>query len=108
MSSTLFFFYFSFDYLPQKKRTNLSYVTDKEGISLVAYHAKINEDFNGLEPGSIARDIVKHKNCRWTYQDKTTVLKKNDIIYYWVHVVNNKVGYNLLGRKYIVKSWFVF
>lgn len=69
----------------------------------MAYHAKINEKFHGLEAGTIARDIIKHKNGHWIYQDKTTALKKNDIIYYWIHVIYKGLGYNILDRKYRIK-----
>lgn len=74
----------------------------------MAFHIKINEDFNGLESGTIVRDIVKHENGRWNYEDKTTKLKKNDIIYFWLHIIFNKLGYNLLDLKYKVTGLYYF
>lgn len=41
---------------------------------------------NGREGGTFSRDIVKAKNGRWTFVDKTTKLKPGDIIYYWTYV----------------------
>ncbi|KAF3426124.1 hypothetical protein E2986_13772 [Frieseomelitta varia] len=79
---------------------------DEDGISLVAYHVKFNEDFYGLEAGTIARDIIKKKNGRWTYEDRTTRLKRGDKLYYWIHVVYDGLGYNLVDQQYDVnESW---
>lgn len=81
-------------------------VPDEDGISLVAYHVKINEDFYSLEAGTIAVDIIKKKNGRWVYEDRSTRLKEGDIVYYWVHVVYDGLGYNLLDQHHVVKEFF--
>ena len=81
-------------------------IPHEDGISLVAYHVKFNNDFEGLEAGTIARDIVKTRNGRWTYEDRTTRLKKGDIIYYWIHVAFGTVGYNLLNKQYVVNDFY--
>ncbi|KAG7197379.1 hypothetical protein KM043_018485 [Ampulex compressa] len=81
-------------------------IPHEDGITLVAFHVKFNEDFDGLEAGTIARDIVKSRDGRWTYQDRTTRLKRNDIIYYWIHVVYDGLGYNLLDQQYRVLDFF--
>lgn len=60
----------------------------------------------GLEAGTIARDITKAKNGRWTYHDKTTQLSKGDVIYYWIHVVYKGLGYNLVDQEYVVTGMF--
>lgn len=73
---------------------------------MVAYHVKFNEDFNGLEAGTIARDIVNVRNGRWTYEDRSTRLKRGDILYYWIHVVYHGLGYNLLNQKHVVNGQF--
>lgn len=74
----------------------------------MAFHIKFNEDFDSLEAGQIARDIIKVRNGRWTYQDRNTQLKRDDMIYYWVHVVYNGLGYNLLDQSYRVIGKFNF
>lgn len=68
----------------------------------MAFHVKVNEDFDGLEAGQIARDILKVRNGRWTYQDHQTQLKRDDIIYYWIHVVYQGLGYNTIDKSYRV------
>ncbi|XP_011876363.1 PREDICTED: beta-1,3-glucan-binding protein-like [Vollenhovia emeryi] len=75
-------------------------IPDEFGITLVAFHVKINEDFDGLEAGHIAKDILKVRNGRWTYEDRHTQLKRDDIIYYWIHVVYQGLGYNLVDQSH--------
>ncbi|XP_076302470.1 beta-1,3-glucan-binding protein 1-like [Lasioglossum baleicum] len=83
-------------------------ILHEDGISLVAYHVKFNEDFNGLEAGTIARDIVNVRNGRWTYEDRSTRLKRGDILYYWIHVVYHGLGYNLLNQKHVVNDFYQY
>ena len=77
-------------------------IPDERGITLVAYHIKINEDFDGLEAGHIAKDILNARNGRWTYQDGHTHLKRGDTIYYWIHADYQGGGYNLINQSYRV------
>lgn len=72
------------------------FLLDQEGIRLFAFHGKINEEMNGREGGTFSRDIVKPKNGRWTFIDKTTKLKPGDVIYYWTYVDYND-GERTLG-----------
>ncbi|XP_011643360.1 beta-1,3-glucan-binding protein-like [Pogonomyrmex barbatus] len=81
-------------------------IPDEHGITLVAFHIKFNEDFDGLEAGHIAKDIIKIRNGRWTYEDRRTQLKRDDIIYYWVHVVYEGLGYNLIDQSYRVTDFY--
>lgn len=81
-------------------------VPDEDGISLVAFHVKFNEDFNGLEAGTIARDIVRARKGQWTYEDHTTRLKRGDVIYYWIHVVYDGLGYNLVDQSMVVEDFY--
>ncbi|XP_033336163.2 beta-1,3-glucan recognition protein 1 [Megalopta genalis] len=81
-------------------------IPHEDGISLVAYHVKFNDDFYSLEAGTIAVDIIKPRNGRWVYQDRTTKLKIGDIIYMWVHVVYNGLGYNLLDQQHEVTEFY--
>ncbi|KAF7994035.1 hypothetical protein HCN44_011304 [Aphidius gifuensis] len=81
-------------------------IPDEEGISLVAFHVKFNEEFSGIEAGTIARDILRIKKGRWTYEDFTTELKTGDIVYYWIHVVYDGLGYNLLFQEHHVTDFY--
>lgn len=81
-------------------------IPDEPGISLMAFHGKINEDFQGLEAGSMARDIVKVRDGRWTFEDRGIKLRKGDTIYYWLHVVYEGLGYNLLDQSHHVTDFY--
>lgn len=75
---------------------------DENGISLVAYHIRFNEEFDGLEAGTIAVDIINVRKGRWYYGNRDVQLKFGDVIHYWVHVVYNGLGYNLLNQQHVV------
>lgn len=81
-------------------------IPDEHGITLVAFHVKFNEDFDGLEAGHIAKDILKVRNGQWTYQDRHTQLKRDDIVYYWVHVVYQGLGYNLIDQMHRIVDFY--
>jgi len=81
-------------------------VPDEQGIKWVAFHVKFNEDFDGLEAGHIAKDILEVRNGRWTYEDRHTQLKRDDIIYYWINVLHQGQGYNLVGQSYRVVDFY--
>lgn len=61
-------------------------IPDQDGIKLFAFHGKLNEEFNGREAGTWARDITKAKDGRWTFVDTQTKLKVGDVLYYWLTV----------------------
>ncbi|XP_056629844.1 uncharacterized protein LOC130440605 [Diorhabda sublineata] len=61
-------------------------IPDEPGVRLFAFHGKINQDFDGLEAGTFARDILQAKNGQWSFVDRETKLKSGDIIYYWLYV----------------------
>lgn len=47
---------------------------------------------------------MKVKNNRWTYEDRTTRLEIGTVIYLWIHVVYDGLGYNLLDQVHRVTS----
>lgn len=73
-------------------------------MSWVSFHIKINEEFDGLEVGTLTKDIVKPNQGKWTYEDKKTELRVNEILYYWVNIVYNGVDYNLIDQEYRIKG----
>jgi hypothetical protein len=73
-------------------------IPDEPGISLVAFHIKINDHFDGLEAGHIAKDILNPRNGRWTYEDGHTRLNSGDTVHYWIHVDYRGEGYNLVNQ----------
>ncbi|EDV96213.1 gram-negative bacteria-binding protein 3 [Drosophila grimshawi] len=77
----------------------------EEGITLFAFHGKLNEEMEGLEGGTWSRDIVKAKNGRWTFRDRQATLKPGDIIYYWTYVIYNGLGYRYDDGAFTVTGY---
>ncbi|XP_065361616.1 gram-negative bacteria-binding protein 3-like [Calliphora vicina] len=80
-------------------------IPHEEGITLFAFHGKLNEEMDGLEAGTWARDIVKPKNGRWTFRDRITKLKLGDTLYYWTYVIYNGLGYREDDGVYVVQQY---
>ncbi|KAH8370265.1 hypothetical protein KR093_002849, partial [Drosophila rubida] len=80
-------------------------IPHEEGITLFAFHGKLNEEMEGLEAGTWARDIVKMKNGRWTFRDRQATLKPGDILYYWTYVIYNGLGYRWDDGVYAVTAY---
>jgi hypothetical protein len=79
-----------------------SLVSDEPGIQLFAFHGNVNKEMNGLEAGQMARDIIKAKNGRWTFYDDRLRLKVGDVIYYWLYVQYEGLGYQKLDQTWTV------
>ncbi|XP_020806677.1 gram-negative bacteria-binding protein 3 [Drosophila serrata] len=75
------------------------------GISLFAFHGKLNEELDGLEAGQWARDIPSAKRGRWTFRDRETKLELGDTLYIWTYVVYNGLGYRQDDGAYVVQSY---
>ncbi|KAJ9575890.1 hypothetical protein L9F63_007202, partial [Diploptera punctata] len=80
-------------------------IPDEPGIKLFAFHGNINKDFDGLEAGEMAKDVIKPKNGRWVFQDDRVRLKAGDVVYYWLHVIYEDLGYNKLDQKFTVTEF---
>lgn len=80
-------------------------IPDEEGITLFAFHGKLNEEMDGLEAGTWARDIVTPKNGRWTFRDRITQLKIGDTLYFWTYVIYKGLGYREDDGVFVVKEY---
>ncbi|XP_013108539.2 gram-negative bacteria-binding protein 3 [Stomoxys calcitrans] len=80
-------------------------IPHEEGITLFAFHGKLNEEMVGLEAGTWARDIVKHKDGRWTFRDRVTKLALGDTLYYWTYVIYKGLGYREDDGVYVVNEY---
>uniref|UniRef100_A0A146M023 Beta-1,3-glucan-binding protein n=2 Tax=Lygus hesperus TaxID=30085 RepID=A0A146M023_LYGHE len=78
------------------------FLNDVEGASLFAVHINVNREIEHLEAGDVSVDIVKKKNGRWTYHNKSKTLKKGDSLHYWLYIIVNGLGYRLDNQKYVV------
>jgi len=80
-------------------------IPDAEGISLFAFHGKLNEEFDGLEAGQWARDIPTAKRGRWTFRDRETKLNQGDTLYFWIYIVHKGLGYRQDEGAHVVTSY---
>lgn len=70
-------------------------IPDEEGITLFAFHGKVNEEMDGLEAGDMSKDILKKRKGRWTFFERKLKLKKGDKVYFWLYVIKDGLGYRL-------------
>lgn len=89
-----------------------------KGVTLFAFHGKLNEHLNHLEAGSWSQDITHIRNGRYTFRDAQTQLKvrgddslmvlnkflpvmifiyfffqQGDVINFWTFVIYKGLGY---------------
>lgn len=81
------------------------YFSAENGISLFAFHGKLNEEFDGLEAGTWARDITKPKDGRYTFVDRQTKFKIGDKLYFWTYVIYNGLGYRQEDGEYVINDF---
>ncbi|KAJ8970984.1 hypothetical protein NQ314_000945 [Rhamnusium bicolor] len=79
-------------------------IPHEEGINLFAFHGNINVPMEGLDAGQFSRDILKRRGDRWVFEDKRSKLKKGDVIYYWLFVIKDSLGYRYDDGVFIVEG----
>lgn len=77
----------------------------EDGVTLFAFHGKLNEEMEGLEAGHWSMDITKPRNGRFTFRDRGTALKVGDIIYYWTYALHYGSGYREDNGEYKVTGY---
>ncbi|XP_072385465.1 uncharacterized protein [Diabrotica undecimpunctata] len=90
-----------FKVLPKGFRVS---IPQEEGIQLFAFHGNLNVPMNGLEAGQFSQDVVQSKRGRWIFEDRQTKLKRGDVIYYWLFVIKDHLGYRRESGVYLVKD----
>lgn len=72
------------------------------GVSLFAFHGKVNEEMDDLGDQTWAADIVSPRNGRFTYRNRNHRLQPGDILYYWTTARYNGVDHHNYNRRYVV------
>ncbi|XP_037953407.1 gram-negative bacteria-binding protein 3-like [Teleopsis dalmanni] len=75
------------------------------GVTLFAFHGKLNEEMDGLEAGTWSVDIRKKQNGYWTYKNTDAELKIGDTLYYWTFVIRNELGYREDNGEFKVEAY---
>lgn len=68
-------------------------IPDTPGIQIFAFHGNLNSPMEGLEAGQFSQDILKHRSGRWTFTNRKHEIKPGDILYYWLYVQKDSLGY---------------
>lgn len=79
-------------------------IPDEDGVQLFAFHANLNKPLDNLEAGRFSKDIMRPRGGRWIFEDKQTKLKKGDVIYYWLFVIKNHLGYRSELQEFHIKD----
>ncbi|XP_069688053.1 gram-negative bacteria-binding protein 1-like isoform X2 [Periplaneta americana] len=79
-------------------------IPDSPGVELFAFHGKVNEEMQSLEAGTMSQDVLRPKNGRWVFEDHRVRLKKGDIVYYWLYVKVDGLGYRKDDQIWIVPA----
>lgn len=98
---------FSLAYVVPKARIDVLHpkgfqvsIPDTPGIQLFAFHGNLNSPMEGLESGQFSADILKHKNGRWTFKNLKHEIKVGDVLYYWLYVQKDSLGYRRDDQKH--------
>ncbi|KAH8254619.1 hypothetical protein KR032_011231 [Drosophila birchii] len=77
-------------------------IPDEPGISLFAFHGKVNEEMDDLTDQTWAADIVSSRNGRWTYRNRQHRLQPGDVLYYWTTARYHGIDYHNYNQRYVV------
>lgn len=79
-------------------------IPDEPGISLFAFHGKLNEPMDDLSDQTWATDVVSARNGSWTYRNRQQKLQPGDTLYYWTTVRYNGLDYHNYNQRYGVSQ----
>ncbi|EDW10186.2 gram-negative bacteria-binding protein 3 [Drosophila mojavensis] len=77
-------------------------IPDGPGISLFAFHGKLNEEMVGLSDQTWPTTVVTPRNGRWTYINRQQKLEPGDVVNYWVTVRYNGLDYHAYNQSFQV------
>ncbi|ALC42250.1 CG13422 [Drosophila busckii] len=77
-------------------------IPDERGLSLFAFHGKLNEPMDDLSDQTWATDIVSARQGRWTYRNRQQQLQPGDVLYYWTTARYNGIDYHNYNQRYVV------
>ncbi|KAK4886921.1 hypothetical protein RN001_003192 [Aquatica leii] len=76
-------------------------INDEDGISLVYFYGKI---MNASENEIVVMKSYEKTENTWILRSNYNNLKEGDIIYYWLYIKKNGVGYRLTPQYYKVSE----
>lgn len=73
-------------------------------IRLMAFHGRKNYELNGREAGTWNQDVTKARQNRLMFVEPNAKFNLGDKLHYWLHVIYDGLGYDLLHQMEEVKS----
>ncbi|GLV44858.1 Gram-negative bacteria binding protein 3 [Carabus blaptoides fortunei] len=77
-------------------------IPDSPGIQLFAFHGNVNQPIKGKEDGTINKQILTAQDGVWSFTDPTIQLKAGDIVYYWIFVQHQRLGFDKQEQQFSV------
>ncbi|KAG4076072.1 hypothetical protein HA402_010867 [Bradysia odoriphaga] len=75
-------------------------IPDEPGITLFGFHGNINKRFYGNEEGDLRQDVLRARNGVWAYENRNRQVMEGDILYFWVYVQHESLGYVLDDQEF--------
>lgn len=75
--------------------------SDEPGITFVAFHGKINNEFDGNEMGDFHSESLQPENGEWVLRNDRHIFRSGDVLYYWIYVQHKRLGYRLDNAKFV-------
>lgn len=76
---------------------------------MFGFHGRKNKRLNNIEPGDFNKDILQPTGGLWVYYEPSLQLDVGDVIYYWIFVQHNQLGYRQDNLEWNVTSnYFLF
>ncbi|XP_018570099.1 beta-1,3-glucan-binding protein 1-like, partial [Anoplophora glabripennis] len=83
-------------------------IPHEDGIQLFSFHGNVNRPMVGLTAGQFSRDVVSRNNDRWVYENKNAKLELGDVIYFWVLIIKDNLGYRYDNGQFVFKGNLFF
>lgn len=69
--------------------------TDERGVTFFAFHGNVNREFRGTENGEFHGEARQAQNGEWVFKNDRYQFQPGDILYYWIYVQHNRLGYRI-------------
>ncbi|RZC41379.1 Gram-negative bacteria binding protein 2 [Asbolus verrucosus] len=74
-----------------------------EGIQMFAFHGNVNKEITQIDPGQFSKDFTSPSdNNMWSYFNDELSLKVGDVVYYWIFIQYDKLGYRKDAQRWNV------
>lgn len=92
--------------LPQGFKVSIPH---EEGITLFAFHGKLNKPIVNLSDQDWAADIIRPTKGCWVYENRDVLVRPKDVLFYWLTVRYLGKDYHAMGQQaQFTPQWIIF